>query len=731
MPIMFDSMTPVLDFQAAIPKGAKHKRWLLWPALAYKVLLPQRRASPLNLFQLVVLRLCVAGVRTPAQIEARLALPQELIVVVLDQLRGRRLVDDAGCPSPRGMGLLADEDAPQPAPESGYVLVDAHGQTLWPHLHRGSLPFVDVEPEGQAERVTFTRGSVGNGHTVHARPIRPSGAINPVRPSARELQRAAQRHARRLRDFAGQRPNVATNQAAQALMQGERVTLLATAPEPVYVAVCLFHQADSAQQAWMVTDPCGFGDGRLVREEILRMAREGRFGLDHDLQRLSGDAWHVDQGELAHVLLQGRQQAMQRVLRRCGDAAQQLPPNVLERLFDADRRLLKAHNSAVGTTSKIENFIAVAYEAVEHWLDWLVQLYRDPSLLSALKPDAQPNIALLAALAEEIGLQVSPEVTSLLAVKRSAVKGVICNGNRTLQPSLAACLLAAKVEPRHPLRVLAARVPGMLGFLARLRQARNSGSHDGSALPTLAQAQELNEELYAMLRGLFGAAAGEATPAQKELQQATDVYLRMRARAEQDAMSSPGIEAYPDLFIRMVEMHEAAIEARTLAGGNAEATAVAASVRDLSVRACIALEAALREVERGVREGPLVAGLSHYDRKANAALAVAAARGIGFALDPAGGLPQALTHAQPSRVQSAARRGSTLSARLMNLLLGAAGPAEPLRALAQECPSWLLDVGEVIDLRGHGDREDLEAGHIEQLETQAIKAVQAVLNVLN
>lgn len=730
MPIQFDNMTPVLDFQAVLPKDAKHNRWILWPTLAYKVSLPQRRPSPLNPFQLAVLRLCQAGMRTPAQIEARLALPQELIALVLDQLRARRLVDGAHGPTEAGLQLLAGEDAPEPVAEAGYVLVDAYSKALWPYLHRGSLPFVDVESTDTPDRVSFIHGTIGRGRSVNARFIKPTDAVEPVRLSARELQRAAVRHARRLRTFAAERGDAMASRAAQALAPGQRVTLLGTAPEPVYVAACLYHQSESAQQAFLVTDPCGFGDGRQLRENIARMAREENSVLGGILRKLSGDAWHVDEAELAYIVQQGRQLAMQRVRRHCGDAVDLLPPLVLQRLADADRRLEDVQRAGAAATRKIEDFVGVVYEALENLFGWLVQMYADPALLKALHPDARPNVALLEGLAAGIGLEVPEEAAFLLAVKRSAVKGAIFDGTRKLQPCLAACLLAASKERRHPLRVLAARQPQALAFLARLNRARNAGSHDGTALPTLVEAQALNEELYALLRGLFGASAEQASAAEQELQQFTDVALRIRARAEQDAASCLGIESHPDIFVRLVDVHEAAIHARTLAAREDAAPLVADSVRDLAVRACIVLETGMRALEHGVQPGKLITGITYYDRHANAALAVSAAQSIGFALDQHGGLPQVLTHADPTRIL-AARPGTTLSSRVLALLLAAPGPADPLRLLAQENPGWLVDVARVVEVRGHGDMVGLDASHVEPLQSMTVRAVQTVLDVLN
>jgi hypothetical protein len=171
--------------------------------------------------------------------------------------------------------------------------------------------------------------------------------------------------------------------------------------------------------------------------------------------------------------------------------------------------------------------------------------------------------------------------------------------------------------------------------------------------------------------------------------------------------------------VRLVDLFESLIQARTLAATPNAGPLIPGSLRDVSVRATIVLEAAVRELERVAPAGRLSGGISHYDRRANAALAIEAARAAGFALDQAGGLPQELT------------RGGTLSSRVLVLLLAVPEPAEPVRQLARESPSWLLDVGGVVQLRGHGDTDGLDASHIEPLHAMTIRALQAVLDVLN
>src|SRR4051812_40549074 len=94
---VFDRSTPVVDFGANARPLRGRQRWILWPALAYQVLLPAPRSSAFNVFQRAILALCAAGVRAPRDVAAKLALPLDLVTFVVEQLEGMDLLDARSC----------------------------------------------------------------------------------------------------------------------------------------------------------------------------------------------------------------------------------------------------------------------------------------------------------------------------------------------------------------------------------------------------------------------------------------------------------------------------------------------------------------------------------------------------------------------------------------------------------------------------------------------------------
>ena len=198
----FDSMTPVVDFGAtANPHKVGERRWLLWPALAYRIILPARRVAVFNIFQRAILNMCRVGVRTPEAIANRLALPDDLVTFLIEQLRGSGMLAEGDLPTTRALRLLSDEDDPPEAEDAGYVFVDAQTKRLWPRLHRGSLPFVDAELT-QGKSLRIQRGTLGRPEIVIARIISPEYSSQTIdHPSTLDILKAARQNTRRVRAF--------------------------------------------------------------------------------------------------------------------------------------------------------------------------------------------------------------------------------------------------------------------------------------------------------------------------------------------------------------------------------------------------------------------------------------------------------------------------------------------------------------------------------------------------
>ena len=734
---VFDRSTPVVDFGATSrPLQWGPRKWMLWPALAYKVLIPARRSAAFNLFQRAMLDMCRAGVRAPDDIASRLALPPDLVAFVLEQLSAIDMLNEGGSPTARALRLLADEGDPPDAEDAGYVLVDGHSRRLWPRLHRGSLPVVDAEVEpGKPAR--FQRGTQGNPETVVASVLWPvnSGGVE-APPSAFEILRAARHHRRRVRSFARESSRADDADGGLEASSLKRVRLVGTVPEPVLVAACVFLPTDARHHSWLVTDPCGLGVSDVLRPGVARLAKEGKHNVRETIDALTGQAWHVDEGDLAHYLAEAHRLASARVANQLGAAASLLPADVVQRLVDADERLEAARARSGASTKLVEDFLSNAYAALEGVFGWVLSLYPDPSLISALAASGTANGRLLQRVASALGFTASDSTLIVLSASRGVVKGALCNGNKTLPGRLAAGLLAAQSHADHPLRSLAMRDPSALEFLAHLGKLRIDASHNTASAPTVNVAAAARDRLFDVLRALVGdgPALDVASAPGDALEWGADLSLRMRARAEKAALEYQGIEEFPELRTRIIDMHHAALLVQLLSrSGSVSPDSMRTRLRDFTVAASIAMEAALAEVERlSPSLGEVAAAISD-DRNANAAVLTTAASAIGLHLSDDGTLPAVLTHARADRIRRAAHgEAETLSARLVAQVLSAVRQAEhPLREVARLEPAFLLHAARVVAARGHGDEVSIDAAAAGEIENTLREDLRALLAALD
>lgn len=728
---IFDRTTPVVDFaETPSPRSWGPPRWILWPAYAYKVLIPSRGNPPFNIFQRTVLDMCQAGIRDPEQIAERLGFPStELFVSIVDQLQSMDALDSHCALTEHAKRLLADEADVPDVEDVGYVFVDTHSRHLWPRLHRGGLPLISADMEtGTENLVELTRGDEGSKKTVKAKVLWPTLSTLPNEPSAFDVQKAARHHARRVRSFAREQSKNGESSRAMNDLIAQKIQLLGTEPELVFVAAAIFMPKDARQSSWFVTDPCGLGVSEVLRAGMMKLAREGRHGVKEMLEMLTGQALHVDDGDFALYLAEANRSAALRVAKHLGDAANRLPTKVLEQLARADEK------SELQKTKDIETFFKNAHAAIEGTFSWLVSLHPDTSVLASLAPEAANNESFLRQIAERLGFTTSDKTNVFFKTRRGVVKGALCNGNTTLPGCLAAALLAAKDSSKHPLATLAAKNPNALVFLADFKKRRDNASHVTAAEVSVADAMQQRSDLFKLFCDLLGSDAVDEVAMGKEVSWGSDMFLRIRSQAVKGIEQTyPGIDEHPDLHSRMIEMREASlvVDMLTRAGTDGHEL-LKARLKQLMVDTTIVMESIFSVLERQAPSLSSIAQDISDDRNQNAALLVGAASALGLQLDTEGKLPQVLTHMKPDFVRNAAHgKVNSLQATVAAQVLSAnEQQGHPLREIARKAPQFLLHLGQLVEARRHGDEVSVTADEAQEIVKLIEGDIQVVLDVI-
>lgn len=725
---VFDRFTPVVDFgEAPAPKSWGARKWILWPVYAYKVLIPSRGNPPFNIFQRAVLDMCHAGIRDPEQIAKRLGFSSpDLFVSVVEQLQSMGTLDSHLALTEHAKRLLADEADVPDVEDVGYVFVDAYNSHLWPRLHRGGLPLISADIDKR--HFKLTRGDEGSPEIIKAEVLWPIKPKQPSEPSAFHLQKAVRNHARRVRAYARERYQNSGNSHETDKLIAQKVKLLGTEAELIFVTAAIFMFKDARQSSWFVTDPCGLGVSDVLRAGILKLAREGKQEVKEILEDLTKQAFDVDGGDVTLYLRDENRRFAEKVVKYLGEPANRLPTKVLEQLARADEK------SQSQKTRDIETFYSNAYAAIEGTFSWLVSLHPDTSVLASLAPEASNNEPFLQQIAERLGFTTSDKTKMFFKSSRGVVKGALSNNNTMLPGCLAAALLAAKDSSKHPLATLAIKNPNALAFLADFKKLRDNASHNTTAEVVTADAIQLRHELFKLFRDLLGSDTVVEATTGKEVSWGSDMFLRIRSQAVRGIKEDySGIDEEPDLFARMIDMREALLLVDMLSRAGAEGQDLLNThLRDLMLASTIVMEAIFSVLEK---QSPSLASIAQDisdDRNQQAALLVDAASALGFQLNKDGKLAQVLTHTKADSVRKAAYgKVKSLQATIAAQVLSANQQmAHPLREIAKKTPDFLLHLGRLVEARGHGDAVSVTAAEAIEIVKLIETDIQVVLNVI-
>ncbi len=475
----FDENTPILRFN----KGNVQKaRWVLWPVFVWHVVAPVPRERKINLFQRAVLGLARAGITKIHDVALRLLIAPDLAALIVQELQSMGLLNHAGSPTQRGLGILNDiEEEPADEAQVGHVLSDAFGGKIWPRFLTGALPVADVlNEEGWP---VLLSGSAGDPWKDKTFSVRPPGVVA-TPPSTRDILRAARRH-RRQREF----DEMDDERDVPRL---QRVSFVDDRAQPYFLAVrARCHDSGD----WMVDDP--FGHGEAVE---LRARLEERLDSQPGLRRWLAPLIGGDSG--VQTLVQLQEKAVWEVEDRLTFAIRQ-HDMVRERLVAMQRALLEAESDKA-PRDKFDDVLVKAQRAVERALYTVHQEYSDTSQsLSAklTKSDKEFNRRLLDAMAAELGFK-----TPLPATLSSVQSGKVYSAERWnkggLRSLLLLCLLCADQNKAHPLCKIGATSPDLLHRIDALATARDQAAHDGATV-CADKIPEHVETTYAAIKALL------------------------------------------------------------------------------------------------------------------------------------------------------------------------------------------------------------------------------------
>jgi hypothetical protein len=445
----FGPDTPVLWMDPQPPRHALGERHLLWPAWSYVVVAPrvQPRRRSLNILEQSVLGLLAAGMHSAYDLQRALHLELELVTYIRDDLIERALCDGSGALTAKGELALRERTERHAELCRGFVFREPTTGMLWGRFVEQPR-YAEIEWRGRVPWLVY--GPRGSGDSRQVLRIFPPSSSEPPRtPRPDEVLREIDRHRRAL---AGGDPNVSP--AAVAPEQRARIEIVRETAEPIWLAVPLYAtRAEDDGAPWHACDPFGVGSSPPLREAIERRAREdGMEELAELLEALAGEA---------AARRDSRAERIRRALvERFGDALAQ-QPGLQGALIDMQLAVAAAARDAGETVDARARVRRVLEDALRGTLG-----EAGPELASDLLDERDQDHALIAAHAEALGFELSSH--ALRGVSAEDVRAVASGRGGGALALLAANVLAAALDPAHPLRALAARCPALPALIGAL-----------------------------------------------------------------------------------------------------------------------------------------------------------------------------------------------------------------------------------------------------------------------
>jgi hypothetical protein len=504
---------PVLLFPG-VERARPHsrKRWILWPAFAYRVLAPSVRTRHLNVLQRALLGLCSAGIVEPDKASNLLCVDEELVSVVLRDIMDLGWLGKSGLLTDKGRIQLAEDRDDVGQTVAGWVFQDPWTAALWPRFIEHPIE-VSVELDDRPGAMLLL-GTAGRPRHERAFVILPKPGETMARmPSATEVLDASRRHRRAVRNWSDRNTTfnsedpehgvaVDGDPAYEAAELG-RVTLIDETPERVLLATRIFRSDELGKSTlWQAWDPFGLGPSPMLRRSIeQRLAALP--SLRTFLERFSsepGPAGLQDDVEEGGSALS---EAIRLVDRRVPPALRHGP--VGDILLGAVRALCEAEQLGDGCPPyKLASIIVEAQRCCERLFRTIAEGFPADRAWSVLSNDRAYNEDLLNGLAASLGFS-TPLPQRLLRTQIGKVRAAAAGELASLRAYMVAGLLTARVQGEHPLRHAAKDCPSLLARMEALATIRDTAAaHDSDRTLTIQDARAQIDTLFDAIVLLLG-----------------------------------------------------------------------------------------------------------------------------------------------------------------------------------------------------------------------------------
>ena len=518
MAVLFQLDSPVLHFGPRLPAGVRYtqRKFLLWPALMYRVVAPEARPRQVNILQKAVLGMCRAGITFPPRLGEKLKIHADLAMLILSELLQRGLIKPDGLPTPAGNEVFEDEALDMRPPVTGHVFQDPWSGDLWPRfVQRLDYAELDRRENGFPDLILGTKGKPRRERAFMCRPL---DSALPSAPDVRQILRATHRHKAALRN--SDSLEAADEDEHPDLDVGlvlERISLVDDSPTPVFLSTFIYLAENEHTGDWHTCDPFGLGESPALRRAVerelacfrkLRETVEALVGASLEAQAEKQRGWIAEVRMLAISNLERKLTVNVRDLPEFDQLVQlemayvdaellgeACPEQRLRDLLGAARRVLESAFRSIAA-----RFPPGAV--------WRHIYFKDKNGKDRPVQDQIYVASVYEARAATLGFK-TPLPAALAGTRPNHLKAACFESGWRLRGAIVAAMMVATEQPEHPLVQAAKRRPELIEDLDRVAAMAGNAIHAGDGILELSAISPEIESVYRAVAILGGIKIGE------------------------------------------------------------------------------------------------------------------------------------------------------------------------------------------------------------------------------
>jgi len=507
MAFEFNKGSSVLYYSPKPHARWEKRRYVLWPAWAYRVVAPRKRARKLNVFQRAVLGLCMAGIVKYEVVGEHLDVHKDLAAFILKELMDMGYVDSQGFPTESGRKTLEEDSVDSHEMVTGFVFQDPWTGDLWPRfVSQLTCCELSYRDNGFPDLLLGTKGNHKRWNAFMVLP----GDVPPLsRPDAKDIIEAVSRgaRARKMDGFDDDDEIIDNEEVSDRYIP--RVSFIEEKPQAVFLTSFLYvPEQGSGVADWYICDPFGFGKSSSLRRKYETVMKE-KTGLLDAIRSLIGedvDGGYEEQKQWFEMIrTEARLEVERRFMvniRSYGfyEALVDFESNVREiRLAGSscpNQRIKGALRSGSNVLEACFKEMTLAWPLGNVWEKVYVKNYK-----LRWVPQQERNYlkSIYESAFQSAGFD-TPVPDSLINIKPGQIRSVAEYGDSwRLRPSVTATALRASGDPSHPFRKIAGHDPRILEAIHASAEIGGAAGHTGDRDVTVDDVEKQMERVFSIV----------------------------------------------------------------------------------------------------------------------------------------------------------------------------------------------------------------------------------------